>query len=312
MSGAGSIAPIVLSSAPAAPSTRKGTTIAELTDGLQGRIGSGKIPSLFHAVNVATTMIAKRLYLLESTLAQGELYAPFFASREYTAETISFIPAPEGGQATIIDVLSGFIDAGFMSGMAIEAVGGGNDRRVMLISSVEAGVITLADGYNVSPFSAGTECVIRSRPDIVFLPDDFWGMVDSPKVFGRRGDMLAPVPNKYAEMHYEDRLGPLQYYKLYDGYLRLFPGAAADGTLTGAYFRKPVPVKTMDDVIPYNGLFDDVITEYAIAALAGGAPASAAAAESIVGRSVDLIVQKMGRKAPIRQTGGIDWEAMHE
>jgi hypothetical protein len=267
---------------------------------------------LFHAINVATTMIAKRLYLLESSLAQGELYAPVFARREYTAATLSFLPAPEGGRAMIVDGLSGFIDAGFAAGMAMETAGGGNDRRTLIVASVEAGVIELADGCDVAPFPAGAECVIRSRPDITFLPDDFWGMVDFPTVSGRRDAMLVPVPNRYAEMHYEDREGPLLYYKLFDGYLRLYPGAATDGALTGDYFKKPTPVRTMDDVIPYNGLFDEVITECAIAAMAGGGSASVAAAESIVGRSVDLVVQKMGKKAPVRQSGGIDWEALHE
>jgi hypothetical protein len=257
-------------------------------------------------------MIAKRLYLLESSLVEAELYAPVYFRREYEAATISFIPAGEGTPATIIDSASGFIAADFRSGMALEIVGGNNDRSLLPIDAVESGAISIAEGFDVVAFSEGTACAIKSRPDVALLPSDFWGMIDFPRATAQPGTLLDPVPNKTVAAYYEDKEGPLRYYKLFDGYMRLYPGAVADGFIKGPYFQRPQAVRTMDDVIPYNGLFDEVITEYAIAALAGGAPASAAASESIIGRAVDLVVQKMGKKAPIRQTGGIDWEAMHE
>ena len=287
-----------------------GTTVAELLDGMPNRISDDKIPGLFPALNKALALIAKRLFILESDFAKGDMRMAAFAQVVYEADTIAFAPGGDNGPDTIVDSADGFVDAGFVAGMCIKSDSPSNPGPFW-IEAVAAGTITLRTSDRVLAASAGTDISLSSDPAAALLPADFWGMRSKPALEGARFP-LNPIPSQTARLYYSGRTGPVEYYNLAGDKMNLYPGTASDIIIIGDYWKKPVRLTDMEDVLPFNDLFNDAIEEYLVAVLGGGPMAAVVSTKAILIDSVDLIVKMREIKAPERSTAGINWGGLQE
>ena len=311
MTGFGSIDPVVIAATPPrSGGYAGGTTVADLLDGMPNRISDDKIPGIFPAINKALALIAKRLFILESDFAKGDMRMSAFGPVVYPAATISFLPGGDIGQDTIIDTASGFLLAGFKAGMCVKTDSPSNPGPFW-IEAVEAGVMTLRPSDRVLAAPEGTDVIISSDPAVALLPADFWGMRSKPAIDGSRYP-LNPIPNQSARLYYSGRTGPVQYYELAGDKMTIYPGTSSDVIITGDYWRKPVKLEYMEDVLPFNDLFNDAIEEYLVAVLGGGPMAAVVSTKAILIDSVDLIVKMREIKAPERSTAGINRGGLQE
>lgn len=286
------------------------TKLSDLLDEIGSRLPADKIPNIIPAVNRAIMILAKRLYILESDLVTDELAMSIFASVAYTAATIAFVSGGDAGPDTITDSASQFVAEGFVAGMPIYTNCSGNTETVKA-ESVADGTITLRNTDKVTAAAAGTAYTITSRDNYGYLPDNFMGFLSKPYIHGTTQILTGP-PNKETEIDYSmTSAGLPRYQKLRGDRLKVIPGTSTDIVIDGDYWVKPTKLTTMDDHIPFSGMFDDVIQDYIIAILAAG-PSGAAGLKGILVDAVDLIVSKREKKAPVQMAPGISWEDLRE
>lgn len=278
-----------------------GTTVAELMDELKGKIPDGNIPTLFPVLNRAIQAVAKRLYMLESDLIEGELDVKIYAEVTITAATIAFVSGGDAGSDTIVDSGNGFVTAGFVAGMLI-STDCPNNLGPFYCESVTAGTITLGRGNRVVAQPAWASYTITSLDNYGLLPIDFWGLIGKPYISGQR-IQLVPLPNQATAIYYDGATGSPTYYEIKGDKIKVTPGSSTDITILGNYFKKPAKITSMDDVLPYNELFDMSIVEYLGMILNGESPGYGS-----LEAAVDVIMSKRQNVAPTRIPPGIPWE----
>lgn len=287
-----------------------GTKLADLIDEIGPRIPDGKIPNLIPVVNRAISILAKHLYILESDIIKGEMAMDLFAEVTYTASTISFVSGGDAGADTIIDTAGQFVIEGFKAGMPIYSNCVGN-TGVVKIDSVTAGTITLRSTDKVTTAASGSSVTLTSVDNYGYLPDDFGGFISKPNIHDT-ALTLPGLPNQSTELSLiMSSPGTPQYSKLMGDRLKVYPGTDTDIVIEGDYWRKPAKLISMDDYIPFYGLFDDAIMDYIMAVLQSG-PAGTVELAPMLTSAVDLIDAKREKRAPKRIDGRIDWEGMHE
>ena len=286
------------------------TKLSDLLDEIGSRLPADKIPNIIPVVNRAIMILAKRLYVLESDLVTDELAMSIFASVAYTASTIAFVSGGDAGPDTITDSSNQFVVEGFVAGMPIYTNCVGNTGTVK-IESVTDGTITLRSTDKVTATVAGSSYTITSRDNYGYLPANFLGFLSKPYIQGTT-QMLTGPPNKETEIEYSTGSAGLPcYQKLRGDRLKVIPGTSANIVIEGDYWVKPTKLTTLDDYVPFSGLFDDVIQDYIVAVLMAG-PSGTVELKSILLDAVDLIVKKREKKAPTQMAPGINWEDMRE
>lgn len=294
----------------AAQQTPLGTKLSDLIDEMGSRLPSDKIPHLIPVVNRAVMILSKHLYVLESDIIKDELNMSIFATQTYTASTISFVSGGDAGADTIVDSAGQFVIEGFVAGMPIYTDASGNTGTVRIVS-VTATTITLRSTDKVTAATEGASVTITSRDNYGYLPDNFWGFISEPNIQGRY-ETLPDIPNKTTQLAYAIySAGTPKYASLYGDRLRVYPGTSIDIVIEGQYWVRPTKLNTLDDYLPFFGLFDDVIQDYVIAILTAG-PTGTGEIAGILTSAVDLIVSKREKKAPIRMPQGFDYGGMHE
>lgn len=304
MSGSGSASKVTVAPASVtAPSSICGTTVAEIMDELQGKLTNDKIPNIFPMLNRAVQAVAKRLYVLESDLIEGELAVQFFSEDTLTASTISFISGGDSSADTIVDSATGFVAAGFVAGMLI-TTDCPNNLGPFYCESVTTGTITIGYGNRVVQQSAGISYTITSVNNYGALPSDFWGLIGKPYISGQQTS-LNPLPNQETAIYYDGVSGNPAYYEIKGDKLKLTPESGSDIIVRGTYFKKPAKLTIMDDVLPYNELFDMSIIEYLGMVLTGNSIGYAD-----LEAAVDVVMSKRQNTAPKRISQGIPWGDM--
>lgn len=286
------------------------TTVADLMDELQDRIPEGKIPVLFPALNRAIAILAKRLYILESDLVIGELDVNIYSTQSYTASTIHFRDWNSEGIDGIYDSADQLVIEGFKAEMPITTTCTGNEGPFR-VHSVTAGEILLHPAYSLTTVAAGSSYTITSLNDYGYLPSDFLGLVDKPFITGKQYP-LEPLPGQYTKLTYLSSTGTTNtgtpiYYRLQGDKLRIYPATSSDIVIGGDYFKRPTKLAHMDDILPFQGAFDDVLAEYLLRSIGGTLPIANAELQQMLWDEVDLIVPKRQKKAPDTQSRGIPW-----
>ena len=276
------------------------STAASLITEIQDRIPEEKYDGILPAINRGIKLINKRLFVLRSELVKGDLNVSVFAADTYTANTISFVDSGEGVADTITDSANGFVTAGFVAGMPIYTTST-NNPGPFRIATVAAGTITLVSTDSLVSEAAGTEWTITSDCNYGFLPADFQGLVERPYKDGYLQE-LVPLPNQNTKIQYTSASDPV-YYELRTNKIYVIPGAAADITLKGDYWKKPTVITDMDDTMPFLELFDETIQEFVVAILTG----AAGDMTSFIREEVDLIAATREKKAPTAMPGGLDY-----
>jgi hypothetical protein len=284
--------------------------LSALIDEIGGRLPKEKIPNLIPVANRAIKILSKRLYLHESDLIKDELEVPIYASIDYTASTIAFVSGGDSGADTITDSASQFIIEGFEVGMPIYSDVSGNTLDIR-IAAVTAGTITLREGDKVTVAAEGASVTLTSRANYGYLPDNFQGFISDPNIDGYT-TTLPKIPNRTEELYWSAAgVGLPQYQKLMGNKLYVFPATSSNITICGEYYKKITSLTTLDDYLPFAGLFDDVIQDYIIAILSGG-PSATGELNGMLGVAVDLVVAKREKKAPAKLPGGIDYNNLME
>jgi hypothetical protein len=287
-----------------------GTKLSELIDEMGGRLPNDKIPNLIPVVNRAVAILAKRLYIHKSDLIKDDLAIAIAAEVTYTASTISFVSGGDASADSIVDTAGQFVVEGFVAGMAIFSDCAGNTGNFK-IDSVTSNVITLILTDKVTVTAAGSAVTLTSRANFGYLPDDFFGFLSEPNIDGYT-NTLPQIPNRAEELTWAlAGAGLPQYHKLMGDKLYVYPATSSDITIGGEYFKKVTKLTSMDDYVPFAGLFDDVIQDYIIAILGGG-PAATVGLAGMLGTAVDLIVAKREIKTIQKMPGGIDYNNLME
>jgi hypothetical protein len=281
--------------------------LSELIDEMGGRLPAEKLPNLIPVVNRAIMILAKRLYLYESDLIKGELAIPVFASIDYTASTIVFVSGGESAD-TITDSAGQFLIEGFAVGMPIYSDVSGNTSDVR-IESVTANTITLREGDKVTAAAAGTSVTLTSRANYGYLPDDFWGFISKPNISGYT-NTIPKIPSREQEITLSMAgAGLPRYHKLMGNKIYVFHSTSANITICGEYFKKLTRLTSLDDYVPFSGLFDDVLQDYIIAILGGG-PVETLKVAGMLTTAVDLVVS--ARESSAMSKKEIDYNDLME
>jgi hypothetical protein len=143
------------------------------------------------------------------------------------------------------------------------------------------------------------------------LPADFWGLMSKPWIVGSRGTLI-PLPDVETRLT-NSGSGVPRFFDVAGMRLLIFPSTASAIIVGGLYFQKPTPVEDMTDALPYNGLFDDALQEYILAALTTGnilSDTMYTAMKRMMNDAVDLVVSKRPKKAAARMPVGTDWAAL--
>lgn len=290
--------------------TNPATKIADLIDEIGARLPGTKIMNLIPVVNRAISILAKRLYILESDIVKGEMEVDVFASVSYTAATIAFVSGGDAAADTITDSANQFVIEGFEAGMPIYSDCAGNTGTVK-IDGVAPGTITLKRSDKVTVAAAGSSVTLTSLDNYGYLPDDFGGFINKPNIQGTT-ITIPEVPNLDTKLGLKmASAGTMQYHELMGDRIKVYPGTATDAVLEADYWKRPTKLTSMDDYIPFLGLFDDAIQDSIVAILTAG-PTGTVDLEGMLFRAVDLLVGKREKKAPRRMNNRIDYEGMHE
>jgi hypothetical protein len=285
--------------------------VSELLEEMGGLLPEDKIPNIIPVVNRAIMILSKRLYLHESDLVKDDLAVPIAASIDYTASTIAFVSGGDAGPDTITDSAAQFLVEGFAVDMPIYSDISGNTSDVR-IAAVTAGTITLREGDKVTEAAAGSPVTLTSRANYGYMPDDFFGFVShDPNISGERY-VLPRIPNREEELRWSvTSASTPRYHKLMNKKIYVFPETSADVVIAGEYYKKATRLTSMDDYLPFSGLFDDVLQDYILAILGGG-PVKAQELNGMLLTAVDLVVSKRERKTIDKLPGGTDYEDLHE
>jgi len=269
------------------------------------------------------------------------------AKLSLTAEDISFSYSATVAN-TITSVAEDFDAAGFAAGQKVNVSGSASNDDDVLIVSVSGGVITLGidiltvdedageevtisvdhpdnpgpykietvaattltlySAESLTAVSAGESVKLISEDHFADLPDDFWGLKERPNIKGKTWN-LKPLPSKEAGMRYTSAGQPL-YYKIKASEMHVYPASSSDIELEGAYYWEPDLVDSVDDTIPFDGLFDDAIAEvivklYEVGLANDGARTNVM--EEFLTRAVDLFAARRDLESPTHFTEEIDY-----
>jgi hypothetical protein len=283
------------------------STVQSILDDIQFR--ADVTQDLYHLLNLAVRSLAKRLYWHKSKLLVGDLAVAISASTPYTASTIAFV---NSNPDTLTDSANGFVTAGFKSGMSFTTDATANPGPFK-IDVAAAGTLTLISTDAVVAAGAGSAVILTPIDDYGILPSDFWGLVDRPYVSGRSYPLL-PIPNQATLLAYAvNSAGLALYYDIRGTKIYLVPRTSEDVTIKGQYWQRPTALTGTSDTIPFNELFDDIISEVLVQLYNRDAVAQGEAigiCDKIIREGVDPIVARFGLVAPTQMPVGIDWEGM--
>jgi hypothetical protein len=253
---------------------------------------------LIHIVNAAVRSISKRLYILDSSLITDKMEVDVFAEVSYTASLAFVDSSPD----TITDAANQFVAEGFEAGMLITTNSATNPGPFR-IATVAVGTLTLASTDSVTAALAAST-ILTSDDTVGYLPDDFWGLKDKPYISGKKYPLL-PLPSVDVALQYTT--GDPIYYQVRGGKILLTPGTGSDYTIIADYYKKPTALTTATDTLPYNELFDDLVSEYIQMYFRGPQTgAQLAAIDKLIRDGVDLVAMKYDRRSPVT-TNGINW-----
>ena len=286
------------------------STVQGLLDDLQFRVDVNA--DLYHLINRAIRLIAKRLYWYKSDIIRAEMELGLYAEQAYTASTIAFVNNT-GSADTITDTEEQFVEEGFEAGM-IFTTDNATNPGPFTIATVAAGTITLVATDSLTAVDAGTEITITSLADRVDLPTDFWGLCsdnaeDFPYIDGYT-HTLKPLPSQKTALLRTSAAVP-EYFKLKGQRLHVFAPTDADITIKGDYFKRPTSLSAVTDTMPFFELFDDAIAEVLTVYYEKGLSSQAenqALLNKICQDAVDLVVAHYDQRAPVEVSGGIDWD----
>jgi len=261
---------------------------------------------LIHIVNQAVRTISKRLYVLGSSMIIGQMEVDIFASVDYTA-SIAFA---DSNPDTLTDAASQFVVEGFASGMPITTTHASNPGPFR-IATAAVGTLTLATTDSVVAAIASS-ITVTSDDAYGYLPSDFWGLVsdndkDAPYIEGKT-TFLVPLPSSSAALQYTGSGEPI-YYKIRGTKLYVTPHANANITVIADYYQKPTALTAETDTVPFNELFDDLISEYVEEYFRGAKSdkgGNLAALDKMIKDGVDLVAVRYDRKTPVHSQG-INW-----
>jgi hypothetical protein len=276
------------------------STVQDLLNFLQFRLDNQE--DLYHAINLASRWIAKRLYILESELAVSVLSIPIAASVTSTASYV-FNASPTN---TITDAANGFITAGYLAGMPITTTQPSN-LGPLWVKTVAAGTLTIDSSTPVVGATTSAQ-TITSDASFGWLPADFWGLKDKPYLLPSNRQVLVPLPSVEMALLYSSAGLPL-YYQIRGTHFSVWSPTASTYTIAGDYFAKPVDVTTTTDTIPYNGFFDDAYCEMVnwFYRKDKERPTIQSMQEFLY-ESVDAVALKRDAKGPVGMPPGIDWD----
>jgi len=157
-------------------------------------------------------------------------------------------------------------------------------------------------GSNLITGSLSVSIDISEEDAYGVLPSDFWGLKDKPYISGKTYP-LKPLPSIEVALQYTT--GTPQYYKVIGRRFYVYPAADADCTICGEYFARPYALTETSSTIPYNELFDDLITEYVEHYFRG--PGWSPVLNEMLRQGVDLIATKYDQNAPVISSG-INWD----
>jgi hypothetical protein len=287
------------------------STVQSLLDDLQFRVDVDA--DLYHIINRAIRLLAKRLYWHKSDILREEMELDLYAEVEYAAGTIAFVNNA-GSADTITDTANQFVAEGFVAGMIITTDNALNPGP-FTIATVAVGTLTLATTDSLTGVTAGTTITITSKADRVNLPSDFWGFCsdgaeDYPHIDGYF-ETLKPLPSRLVSLQLSSAATP-RYFKVKGQRLYLYPPTTADITIKGDYFKRPTAVSAVTDTLPYFEFFDDALGE--IVAMFYNKDLSSQAEnqallERIYATAVDAVIPEYSQKAPAEVSGGIEWDS---
>ncbi len=260
---------------------------------------------LIPMVNRAIRAISKRLYILDSSLIVEEMAVDVFAEVSYTA-SLAFTASGSGVAGTITDGASGFVTAGFRTGMPIATTHAAN-AGPFRIATVAAGTLTLASTDTVS-LATASSITVTSDDSYGYLPDDFWGLKGKPYIDGRTVP-LEPLPSQDVKLKYSGAGYPL-YYEIKGSKIYLTPAAGEDVTVKGDYCRRPAAVTGASSGIPFNELFDELIAEYVEASFRGPLNKQESLTmvlDKLVRDGCDMIAVRYEKKGPASFPRSVDW-----
>lgn len=248
---------------------------------------------LIHVVNMAVRAIAKRLYVLESSLITDQMEVSIFAEDSYTA-SIAII------STGFTDAASQFVIEGFVKDMPISTTDTTN-TGIYRISTAVAGTITTVETLTAVGAASMT---ITSDDSFGYLPSDFWGLADKPYISGKKYPLL-PLPSVDTELQYTT--GDPLFYKVKGTRIYVTPHTGSDYTIIADYFVKPTELTLTTSTIPFNELFDDLIAEYVMRYFRGKpTQAEALILKDMINDGVDLVASKYD-KCAAPTPSGISW-----
>ena len=139
------------------------------------------------------------------------------------------------------------------------------------------------------------------------LPADFWGLDSHPYLSGYTYTLL-PLPSVEVKLSYTGT-GTPKYYEIKGVYIYVTPTASGSFTIIGDYSVKPTKITASTATIPFNELFDDVITDYIKLYFKDPVGGVVNVPQSWINK-IDLVASKRGKKAPFHTNVdgmGISW-----
>ncbi len=259
---------------------------------------------LIYVVNAAIRAVGNRLYVLDSDLITDQMEVDIFTEQSYTASMACVNSNPD----TITDAASQFVVEGFAAGMPITTTQASNPGPFR-IATVAAGTLTLASTDSLVAAGAGS-FAITSDNAYGFLPDDFWGLKAQfePSLNGDTTPLL-PLLSQSVALQYTGTGTPL-YYKIRGSKIYVTPHTSANETIISDYYQRPTQLTLTTDTMPWNELFDAVITDAIIAYLRSPAEGTANAMgfmTTAVQSGVDLVALKYDRKGAKHIPQAINW-----
>ncbi len=259
---------------------------------------------LIYVVNAAIRAVANRLYVLDSDLITGQMSVNIFSTQAYTASMVCVNSNPD----TITDAASQFVIEGFAAGMPITTTQASNPGPFR-IATVAAGTLTLVSTDTLVAAGAGS-FAITSDDSYGFLPDDFWGLKAQfePYLSGDTTPLL-PLPSQAVALQYTGTGTPI-YYKIQGTKIYVTPHTSANETIISDYYQRPTQLTLTTDTVPWNELFDAVITDAIIAYLRSPAEGTANAMgfmTQAVQSGVALVAMRYDRKGAKHIPQAINW-----
>jgi len=142
------------------------------------------------------------------------------------------------------------------------------------------------------------------------LPSDFWGMDSYPYLSGKSRHLL-PLPSLAVKLSYTGTGIPL-YYEIKGTSIYITPTTSGAYTIVGDYISKPTKLTATSDTVPYNELFDDVLTDYMKLYFTNPKGGVVSVPQNWLDK-IDLVAARREKKAPFHTNAagmGISWGNM--